>query len=101
MFPSGLDGPSKTPAASSRSRRRRSRRSSPGKRSLPGRFFRPSGKYKRLRLQMLPVHLGECDWLLYRRSFNPYRIKTRKGQAYSRGFAACKAAFPKPTWSPL
>ncbi len=50
---------------------------------------------------MPPLHLGECDWLLYRRDFNPYRPKTYRFAAYARGFAACKADNPKPRWSPI
>jgi len=50
---------------------------------------------------MLPIHLGEADWLLYRRRFDPYRPGSYKSAAYLRGFAACKAAMPKPGWCPL
>ncbi len=50
---------------------------------------------------MKPFHLGECDWLLYRSRFNPYRPKSFKGQAYERGFLACKAGYPKPSWKPI
>lgn len=50
---------------------------------------------------MQPVHLGEADWLLYRRKFNPYRPGSFKALAYHRGYAACKRAIPKPDWSAL
>ena len=67
----------------------------------PGRFFRPRRKLRDIRLELAPFHLGECDWLLYRHQFNPYRTGTWNAHRYARGFAACKAATPKPSWRPI
>ena len=67
----------------------------------PGRFFRPRRKLLDIRLDMKPFHLGECDWLLYRRQFNPYRTHTWNSHRYARGFAASKADSPKPNWDPI
>ena len=67
----------------------------------PGRFFKLRRKIDWIRRDMKPVHLGESDWLLYRRRFNPYRRGTYKCAAYERGFIACKKMFPSPDWSPL
>ncbi|KKM91769.1 hypothetical protein LCGC14_1225130 [marine sediment metagenome] len=87
-------------------RRRRRRRRDPE--SLlrvgplrPGRFFKLRRKLNWIRRDMRPVHLGEADWLLYRRRFNPYRPRSYKAAAYERGFLASKKIFPKPDWSPL
>ncbi len=67
----------------------------------PGRFFHPNRHHAWLRLDMKPVHLGEADWLLYRRRFNPYPRSSYKHAAYQRGFITSKRMFPKPDWSPL
>ena len=90
------------PSQTKRPRRRRhGRRSRLAGPKRPGRFFRKLHRLDFLRRAMLPVHLGEADWLLYRRRFDPYRPGSYKSAAYLRGFAACKAAMPKPGWCPL
>lgn len=50
---------------------------------------------------MKPFHLGECDWLLYRRRFNHFHPKTRNFAAYERGYASCRSDIPKPAWKAL
>lgn len=67
----------------------------------PGRFFRPRRDLVWLRLDMRPAHLGDADWLLYRRRFNPYHKSSFKHAAYERGFVASKILSPCPNWPPL
>ena len=84
-----------------RRRRRLSHTRRPFPKLRPGRFFRKLKRLVWIRESMQPVHLGESDWLLYRRRFNPYRNGSYKAQAYERGFLASKKMFPRPGWSPL
>ncbi len=87
-----------------RYRRRRHRRST-ARRHVgpvrPGRFFKVLRHLHWLRLDIKPLYLGEADWILYRRRFNPYRAGSYKAIAYERGFVASKAALPKPSWPAL
>ncbi len=88
------------PAAHRRRRRRHTKRRGAVGPQRPGRFFRPRLKLRAARLALKPFHLGEVDWLLYRREFNPYRRRTWNAKNYARGFAACKLDMPKPAWDP-
>lgn len=90
-----------SPALSTRRRRFAAHRRKACGPVRPGRFFKLRRTLDWHRRAMRPVHLGEADWLLYRRRFNPYRIFTYKHAAYERGFAACKNSFPNPDWPPL
>ena len=67
----------------------------------PGRFFRQRKSIVWIRLEMKPADLGDADWLLYRRRFNPYHPSTFKYAAYERGFVASKILTPKPNWNPI
>lgn len=67
----------------------------------PGRFFRPRRALIWTRLEMKPRHLGESDWLLYRRRHNPYKSRTWKARRYEQGFADAKSDLPNPPWSPI
>ncbi len=85
--------------------RRRHHKKPPLKRKCgplrPGRFFRQRKAIVWLRLEMKPADLGDADWLLYRRRFNPYRRSSYKFAAYERGFVSSKQLTPKPNWPPL
>ena len=50
---------------------------------------------------MRPLHLGECDWLLYQRRSNPYKPGSARARAYERGYLQCKADWPKPPTEPI
>ena len=89
------------PAEHSRRRRRRIPRRGTVGPVRPGRFFRCRHQIDGIRRDMKPYDLGDCDWLLYRRPFNPYHRKTFKSKAYERGFADSKRSMPKPTWRPI
>ena len=89
------------PAAHRRRRQRRSIRRAAVGPLRPGRIFRRRHRLYDIRRAMKPYHLGECDWLLYRRTFNPYDPTSFKSKAYARGFADSKRAKPKPTWRPI
>lgn len=67
----------------------------------PGRFFRRNCRLDIIRLDMDPRHLGEADWLLYRRPFNPYKKRLRAHQAYNAGFNQAKRNNPQPDWPPV
>lgn len=67
----------------------------------PGRFFRRNRLLDMIRLDMNPRHLGEADWMLYRRPFNPYRKRLRAHQAYNAGFRMAKRENPKPNRPPI
>lgn len=64
----------------------------------PGRFFRTNRRLEMYRLDMNPRHLGEADWMLYRRPFNPYRKRLRAHSAYNAGYRIAKREIPKPNW---
>lgn len=64
----------------------------------PGRFFRTNRHLEMYRLDMNPRHLGEADWMLYRRPFNPYRKRLRAHWAYNAGYRIAKREIPKPDW---
>lgn len=89
-----------SPRVRPRSKRHTTRRPTCGPR-CPGRFFKLRRKLHFIRLEMKPVHLGEADWILYRREFNPYRSASYKAAAYERGFAACKKSLPRPSTDPI
>ena len=64
----------------------------------PGRFFKRDKRLHAIRLAFGAFHLGEADWLLYRRRACPFGARTWNHRNYLRGFAASKAAVPRPAW---
>lgn len=95
------DAPTPPAARSRRSRPAYPRSAQKAKRLRPGRFFHTDQKLAWYRRDMNPAHLGDADWLLYRRRFNPHRPGSYKSKAYIRGFEACKREIPRPNWPPL
>ncbi len=86
-----------------RRRRRQTRRVRfPGAVLLrPGRLFRRNKRLDAIRLDMKAYDLGDADWLLYRHRACPYKPGTWNHRNYHRGFAASKAADPRPAWPPI
>ena len=90
--------PSCSPVRRRKRRTRCPRRIGPQR---PGRFFRPRPRLISQRASLSPFHLGETDWLLYRRRQDPFRPDSFKSHAYIRGFNTCRQDNPRPPWSPL